>query len=237
MSEENIFSSAPAVPTATPPVVTPPTTPQLPPEVAEFVGAGKKYATMDDALKSVPHAQKHIATIEAELANMKAELEKRKSAEAVLEEIKQSGFKNEPATPAVTVKPEDVQKMVVETLSAQAVQAQRVQNTNVVKDAFTAKFGQQAEAEYIKLAQDTGLSIADLNTLVATSPSAVIKLAGLDKQVPVDPKKPTSTVNTSGFQGTPQDSNQLSAKVKNQHSTKDLVSAWRNAGLKVGKQS
>ena len=33
---------------------------QLPTEVLDFVGDGKKYSSVEDALKSVPHAQKHI---------------------------------------------------------------------------------------------------------------------------------------------------------------------------------
>ncbi len=33
---------------------------QIPTEAAELVGDGKKYQSVEDALKSVPHAQKHI---------------------------------------------------------------------------------------------------------------------------------------------------------------------------------
>ena len=36
---------------------------QIPTEAAELVGDGKKYSSVEDALKSVPHAQKHIQTL------------------------------------------------------------------------------------------------------------------------------------------------------------------------------
>lgn len=239
MPNETIFNSSTADTTATPPVVTPPTTTQLPPEVSEFVGAGKKYATLDDAIKSVPHAQKHIATIEAELKAAKDELEKRKSAEAVLEEIKNNGFNTSQGTPPVAtqIKPEDVQKMVLDTLTAQQAQEVYTKNVNSVMAAFTAKFGQgKEEAEYIRIAQESGLSVADLNKLSATSPSAVFKLAGLDSKLQTtDVKKPNSTINTASLSNNQQDTSTLSAKVSGKGSTKDLVNAWKIAGQKVGK--
>ena len=48
----------------------------IPTEAAEFVGQGIKYQSVEDALSSVPHAQKHIQTLESELAEVKEELVK-----------------------------------------------------------------------------------------------------------------------------------------------------------------
>ena len=61
---------------------------QIPTEAAELVGDGKKYSSVEDALKSVPHAQKHIQTLESELATLKEELMKRRTTEELLDEIK-----------------------------------------------------------------------------------------------------------------------------------------------------
>ena len=61
---------------------------QIPTEAAELVGDGKKYQSVEDALKSVPHAQKHIQTLESELASVKEELTKRRTTEELLDEIK-----------------------------------------------------------------------------------------------------------------------------------------------------
>ena len=73
---------------------------QIPTEAVELVGEGKKYSSVEDALKSVPHAQKHIQTLESELATLKEELSKRKTTEELLDEIK-SGIQPQ-ATPAGT---------------------------------------------------------------------------------------------------------------------------------------
>ena len=61
---------------------------EIPTEASELVGSGKKYTSVEDALKSVPHAQKHIQTLESELATLKEELTKRRTTEELLDEIK-----------------------------------------------------------------------------------------------------------------------------------------------------
>lgn len=73
MSEQTIFNGEVD---QTPPVVTSPPPPVVPTELQELVGQGKKYATLDDAIKSVPHAQTHIAKLEQEAAQLREELQK-----------------------------------------------------------------------------------------------------------------------------------------------------------------
>jgi hypothetical protein len=110
-------------------------------------------------------------------------------------------------------------------------------NTETVKNNFIAKFGEQAEAVYIQVAQESGLSLADINHLSASSPNVVLKLAGINtKQVVPVISKPTSTINTEALEANKADPT-LSARVKPGASTKDLLSAWKVAGQKIGKQS
>lgn len=222
---DTVFTQTPAAPSST-------EQPQLPPEVVEFVGAGKKYASVDEALKSVPHAQKHIATIEAELALAKQELEKRKTAEQLVEEIKQSGMQP-PAQPApVSFDPARVTELVRQTLEATEVQKSQQSNISSVTSAFYAKHGkEQAEAMYIKMAQENGMTVQALNRLAAEAPSVVLKLAGLDKAQPPATPPMSSSVNTDGF--APQSPANLSARVPKGAKTKDIVQAWRNAGANL----
>ena len=74
------------------------------------------------------------------------------------------------------------------------------------------------------------MPVEQLNTLAVTSPEAVLKLAGIKK--PASVGKPTSTVNTQGSFSQPQ--TELSAKVPLVGaSTKDVLNAWRIAGIKA----
>lgn len=232
MNTETIFS---ATTETAAPVVQSATTPQLPPEVAELVGQGKKYATAEDALKSVPHAQKHIKTLEEELAQAKVELEKRRTAEQLLDEIK-SGIKADGTPPPSQVTPDIVEQVVAQQFEKRQQQQVAAQNIKQVTSAFSSKFGDKAEEVYNSLAAEAGLSVSVLNQLAATSPTAVLKLAGLVTSQAAAPAKPSSDVNTAGI-GTTQDTSQLSSRVRPGASTKEVVNAWRIAGQKVGKQN
>lgn len=207
----------------------------LPQEVAELVGAGKKYATPEDALKSVPHAQKHIQTLTEELQVAKAELEKRKTAEQLLDEIK-SGIKptESPSTSQIT--PDTVSQLIEQTLNKQKQESVETQNVAKVTSSFSKVFGENAEANYIKLASDSGLTVQQLNLLSKTSPAVVLKLAGITETKSTSSGPIQSSINTEGMQST-ENTQALSSKVKSGASTKDLVNAWKIAGQKVGKQS
>lgn len=215
-------------------VTTPATTTVLPPEVADLVGQGKKYATVDDALKSVPHAQNHIKTLTEELQVAKQELEKRRTAEQLLDEIK-SGFKQVESPSTSPISPDSVAQMVEQALTKQQQEIVSAKNVQQVTSSFSEKFGDKAEEIYIALAQENGLSVAQMNMLSKTSPAAVLKLAGLTATQSHVVGKIDSSVNTSSMaQGNKSD---LSARVKAGASTKDLVNAWKIAGQKIGKTS
>ena len=206
---------------------------EIPTEVQELVGEGKKYRSPEDALKSVPHAQQHIQTLETELATLREELNNRRTTQELLDELK-SGMNSEQQTA-----PQDMQQDNVMALVQQAIQQNEVQKTskanadNVAKQFQTA-YGSEAEVVYNKLAADSGLTVAQLNTLATTSPSVVIKLAGLDSKT-TNVTKSSSDVNTEAdnSQTAPAE---VSARVSGNGSTKDLVKAWKAAGDKVKRQ-
>lgn len=206
---------------------------QIPTEALDFVGDGRKYSSVEDALKSVPHAQKHIQTLESELSQVKEELIKRRSAEELLEEIR-SELTTEHTTQEVKFDESRLVQLVDQTLSLKEKQRAAEVNAIKVADKFTASFGDKAQEVYNSLAKDSGMSVQELNALAARSPNAVLKLAGLLKSEGL-PSKPSSSVNTESFNSTT--NSNLSARVPRGASTKDLVAAWKNAGEKVKQNS
>lgn len=234
MTEPTVFTSATTDGTTVTPVV-PPVTTSVPQELQEFVGVGKKYATVEDALKSVPHAQKHISTVEQELAQLKEELTKRKTTEELLEELKASGMQTTSTTAdnKSTFTPEQIKQMINETLSATENQKTVKANTESVVAVFKEKFGDKAEEIFINIAKENDLSIQTLNSLAGTSPSAVLKLAGITKKEQTTAfAKLKSDVNTETYK--PNTIQQSSARVSGT-GTKDLVDAWKRAGAIIGK--
>jgi hypothetical protein len=209
----------------------------LPQEVQDLVGQGKKYATAEDALRSVPHAQTHIKTLEGELQAARDELAKRRTAEELLDEIK-SGMKA-PETPSGNpITSDTVAQLVDQQLARQAAQQTAAQNARQVVDAIKSSYGDKAEEFYVSLANDSGLSVDALNRLAATSPAAVLRLAGLTTKTQTPPVgRLNSSVNTDHMRDTTQDVSNLSARVGSGATTKKMVDAWKIAGLKIGKQS
>ena len=203
---------------------------EIPTEAQDYVGEGKKYKSPEDALKSVPHAQEHISTLEAELAEVKEELTKRKTTQELLDEIK-SGQQVEATTSQPEVNQDTLEQLVQNTLERRDQAAHAKTNATSVSSKFTEKYGSAAEATYNQIAKESGLTVQQLNSLAATSPNAVLKLAGLDAKVSTETSKSTGTVNTQTLTGNP--SEVASARVRQGASTKDLVRAWKIAGEKV----
>lgn len=238
MSETNsIFVAAPADQQAAtqvnaqPVPTVQPSTPVLPDEVAQFVGEGKKYRSVEDALKSVPHAQTHISNLEKELAEAREKLNKATAAEELLEVIKSQ---QQVQTTAPVVSTDDVLAKVgslVEQKMQQQEAAKIAQaNTKSVVDAFQAKFGEKAEEQYKAIAVTSGLDLATLNGLAARSPTAVLKLAGIDsKQVEPATSKPASTINTEAFTAQVRPQQQQTKGIMFGATTADMVSAWKAA--------
>ena len=204
---------------------------QIPTEAAELVGDGKKYQSVEDALKSVPHAQKHIQTLESELAAAREELSKRRTTEELLDEIK-SGIQPKDNHQGVEFDQDKLMQLVDQTLEVKERQKLAKSNASQVAAKFTEKFGTDAETVYKSVAKENGLSEQQLNSLAASSPNVVLKLAGLAEAKIAPVSKSSSSVNTQALTQKV-DSSTLSARVKQGATTKDLVNAWKIAGEKA----
>ena len=214
-------------------VDTAPKTFEIPTEAQAFVGEGKKYQSPEDALKSVPHAQKHIETLESELAQVKEELTKRKTTQELLDEIKSGAQPVENTTPSAEVNQDTLEQLVSSTIEKREQATKAKTNASQVANKFTEKFGATAEAAYNQIAKEAGLTVQQLNNLAATSPNAVLKLAGLNGAVTTSTTTKGS-INTQSLTGTPVEN---TARVPRGASTKDLVKAWKAAGEKVKSQT
>lgn len=233
MEESQVFSADQAQ--AAPPVGSP-TTPAPPPqpplavptEAQEWIGDGKKYKSVDDALKAVPHAQSHIKTLEQELADARAELAKRKAAEDLLNEIKQASTPQQATPASVEADPEVLSQIVEQVLEKKTAQNAAQQNAKSVIDKFTAVYGEKAKDQYFALASNSGMSIQDLDTLSMKSPSAVLKLAGIDSK-----QQTTGKLQSDVAIPTQSHNNTAASIIPRYATTKDLVNAFKATEQRV----
>ena len=207
---------------------------EIPTEAQELVGEGKKYQSPEDALKSVPHAQKHIETLESELASVKEELTKRQTTQELIDELKSGSQSMENTSQGAEINQDNVMDLVNKTLSIRENKALADSNAKAVAAKFTAEYGDKAEATYNSIAKELNVTITKLNELASTSPTLVLKAAGLTATVPPVGNS-SSDINTEAL-GNSIKPELISAKVES-GSTKDLLKAWGRAGEKIKQQS
>lgn len=203
---------------------------EIPTEAQDLVGEGKKYSTAEEALRSVPHAQEHIKTLEAEMAQMKEELSKRKTTQELLDELKSGVQPVANTTQETGLNQDTIMELVNNTLKQNEQKKTAQANASQVANKFTEKYGSNAETVYNSLAKDLNLTPQKLNELAASSPNLVLRLADLEPNVKV--AKSSGSVNTEALSANkpPQE---MSARVPKGAKTSDLVNAWRAAGEKV----
>jgi hypothetical protein len=203
-------------------------TPQLPDSVAALVGPGKKYATLEAALSSIPAAQAHIERIERENAEYRARTESAQSIDEVYALVRQKLEQDK----ALITQPAqfDVSAVAgIVSTQMQALESAKLENANIetFKTAMAAHFGDKAVEAYKTEAAKQGLNITLLDALVKTSPAAALKLLGVGA-APKTPQTYLGTVNTTALGQRPQ--------LPPEHKpvmfgadTADILAAWRRA--------
>lgn len=174
----------------------------------------QKYATLDEALKALKHAQEYIPELKATQAQKDKELEELRAKNAEIESLKEAVQKltqnrgNED-TPSKSYSEEDIAKLVESQLSRKEKEALVKANQSTVAKALAGQYGDDAEKLYNEKAVELGLSIESMNALAAQSPKAVLKMLGVSeqgaqRQPMFAPSAPS--VNSDAFKGKPQDS-------------------------------
>lgn len=220
MSDTNIFDDN----GQTPPVVVPPTAPAIPDTLKELVGEGKKYATLDKALESIPHAQQHIAQLEREAAELRQKQAEAVAVEEVYKKLMESMDKGGVATPPIPAGVDEASVLAI----LEKREAERVAQSNVsrVKDALVGKYGDKAQEVYETKARELGVGTAFLNEIVRKSPKAAEEIFG------IKPKESGAGSSTGTIRTETLDNTRPPAKPKSVMSgatTQEMIDAWRAA--------
>ena len=226
MTDTNLFSDNSATTTVTEPATTP-AAPVLPDEVAGLVGAGKKYASVEDALKALPHAQAHIARIEEENKALREKAAQARALEDVYEALTSRQTGGEATPPVIPVLDETMLDSVLERkLQEKQALEQRNKNLATVKDSLTGKFGEKAPEVFGNKAKELGVNEAFLTDLAAKSPAAALELFGLaKKEAPPPTAISGGSINTQAL-GTNKPAPQFKP-VMGGAKTDDVLAAWR----------
>ena len=237
MSEQNIFSentNPPAGGDATPPN-------DQSNQFADLLGSIKndrgepKYKDVKTALEALKHSQEYIPSLKeekertaSELAALKAEVERLKNIEDVVERLSSQQSQEKP--PA-GLSEDAVANLVNQTLTKREQAALREANIKGVVARMQQALGAEADKAFYSKAAELGMTAEQINNLAAQSPTAVLKLFGLEgTQQPVQSKQVQSSVNTAGLQ--PHVNSFIGANTKQTNvgaTTADLTEEYSNS--------
>ena len=154
-----------------------------------------KYKSLEDAAKGWQNAQEHIKKLEEENRTFRSELDKRLSAEKVLEEIKATT--NHGEKPSQDVSTDAIMDLVDKRLTERTVQETMQANQKAVKKALEDKYGAKAGEVFKSTVEKLGLNAETVTQLAGQSPQAVLAMFGT--QTGNVPSKTESSVRTEQF--------------------------------------
>lgn len=226
MTDETIFNDASPTPQV---VVDPPKPPVIPDSLKELVGEGKKYASVEKALESIPHAQAHIARLEQEAAELRQRQAEARAAEEVYTKLMETmnGRGGEATPPASGLDEASVAALLDRRLAEREAEAAARANVSKVKQALVTKYGDKAEEVYKAKADELGVGINFLNDVVRRSPKAAEELFGIKPATPGGGISSTGSVRTDNFNGTRPPQEQKPAWLSGGEDS--LVAKWRKA--------
>ena len=185
----------------------------------------QKYADVNTALDSIPHAQSHIKDLMAKNAEMEAAIAKLTGANEVLQSTVSQPIP-EPVVPAVAGMDEASTAALVDSVLAQREQAATAEaNKATVIAALSKKYGEKAEAVFVEKAAELGMEVGMLTGIALKSPKAALAYFGAET---VNVANPTyggaNTTNLMPEQTPNDDHMKIFTGGEN-----DLVNQWRKA--------
>jgi len=173
----------------------------VPDSVQALVGEGKKYANVDEALKSIVPAQEHIQNLEREQQELREDLSKRLSAEDILKEIKSHSSVAGDTTSTV-LDEETIARVASSVVDQRETERLTTSNLLAVDKAMKQKFGDKAQDIFVSRCTELGITPEDAQKTAEKSPSAFLTLMGLTTELPTSSKLDTmtSSINTEALQ-------------------------------------
>lgn len=239
MTQENLFSSETQTQT-TPDVVPEDLLKNIKNENGE-----QKYKDVVTALNALQHSQTFIQNLkqekvgevaerDAQIAQLKLELEKRASVDEMLKSLTNPKPTNTPSTDPTPVNVVDEQKvlsLVEQALQRQSQQTAAQNNLNSVNKAITDKFGDKAKDKIKEVAAKVNTTTEQLQELAKNNPALVLSLFETvqpDKSLPNF--KNSNELNPQSTQPKPR------SVMKGGMSGKDVTEVWKQHGVQVRKE-
>lgn len=168
----------------------------------DWLVLGERKYDKEAAATKIQHADKHISTLEQELADLRKQLELKTAQEEAKKAMSQAQTQTS-TQPAVQNTTEtgkdgtDLLSQVEQILQQRESVATKQTNLAKATEAAKAVYGDAYQQKLEETGRELGMSKADIVELASTKPQAFSRLFGLNTQAPAAKPSVTSTVTVS----------------------------------------
>lgn len=159
-----------------------------------------KYASVEEALKGLQHAQGFIDTLKTEKSQLEQEVAARKSVEDALKGL--STPQDSPVEPTGGLKPEDIKALVDQQLNSYKTATAESENVLKCETSLKAKYGDKAGEVLKTTAEKLGKSPEDLQKLAAKDPQLFLGL--FTGELRRETNQNFGGLNSLGYQSSPE---------------------------------
>lgn len=153
--------------------------------VDTLVGDGKKFADINALAKAKIEADRYIARLEAEAAEMRQEVTKKLTLDEIMTQIKSAQPPVHPSTPQEPRTPvadtPDIETVVQSAIEKKEAEARKKRNLDLVSSKLEEKYGQDANLNINKKAKELGMNVSDLQKIATENPAVFFKLMDFDR--------------------------------------------------------
>lgn len=162
----------------------------------------QKYATLSDAINSIPHKEQHITTLESENSVLREQIAEWKAKAEAAEALKlqqDNTPTGNPQTeqPSASIDVNEIAQRVHQELSAKEKQAQAKAKLMTFKQKLVETYGEKAQEVYTAKLTQEGLSEQVFLGTVVANPEFAWKSLGLDTKPVETSPIPDSTYNST----------------------------------------
>lgn len=187
----------------------------------------QKYADVQTALNSIPHAQSHISEQAERIKQLEAELEQRKGMEAVLEQLQSQQQPQVEQPSNVGIDATQIDQLLDQRLQQREIAQMQQANAQQVLDKLNEQYGDNAEQQFNAKAMELGMTPAQLSDLARQTPAAALAFFNTPAPAPANPT--TSSINTNVLESAPKPAEDPMARFSG--TTSPGIAAWRAAAV------
>lgn len=149
----------------------------------EYVGDGKKFASVEDLAKGKAHSDRHIHKLETELQELRNELRNRETVEKLMEKFNKqpdvlSNQNTNTGENDVDKNQPDIEQIIEQRLTQREQKLRQEANFEMVRNTLAQKYGESVNVILSTKAKELDMTPDQIDAMARTQPKVLLALLG-----------------------------------------------------------